>query len=130
MVKSEKFRVDTDIRANTNFDKEPLAKDFPIQLNLWYAQNDELTAKFKTTAAELPKENARFRRDCSKARYSYMCNVYFKNVDCLTTFLKKAMTDVEMVQHKVSGFDTVIYPYMLLDKAREIIGQVRGQQRA
>ena len=103
MVVSEKFRVDTDIRANTNFNKEPLAKDFPIQLNLWYGKNDDFTAKLKNTVAELSKANARIRKDSSKARYSYMCDVYFKDVDTLTAFLKKAMSDVQIGTRKNIG---------------------------
>lgn len=126
MVVPEKFRVDTDIRANTNFDKAPLAKDFPIQLNLWYGKNDDFTAKLKNTAAEFSKANARFRKDSSKARYTYMCDVYFKDVDTLTAFLKKAMGDVQMVQKKLLDDDQTIYPFMLLDKGREIMQKSRG----
>ncbi len=126
MVAFEKFRVDTDIRANMNFDKEPLAKDFPIQLNLWYGKNDDFTAKLKNTAAELTKSNVRFRKDSSKARYSYMCDVYFKDVDTLTAFLKKAMSDVQMIQEKALDGEATIYPFMLLNEGREILQKNRG----
>ena len=126
MVVPEKFRVDTDIRPNTNFNKEPLAKDFPIQLNLWYGKNDDFTAKLKTVAAELSKSNARFRKDSSKARYTYMCDVYFKDVDTLNAFLKKAMGNVQMVQEKALEGETIIYPFMLLKEGREILQKIRG----
>ena len=126
MVAFEKFRVDTDIRANTNFNKEPLAKDFPIQLNLWYGKNDDFTAKLKNTVDELSKSNVRFRKDSSKAHYSYMCDVYFKDVDTLNAFLKKAMSDVEMVQKKLLDDDKTIYPFMLLKEGREILQKNRG----
>lgn len=130
MVVLAKFNVDTDIRANTNFDKAPLAKDFPIQLNLWYGKNDDFTTKLKNTADELSKANVRFRKDSSKARYTYMCDVYFKDVDTLTAFLKKAMSDVQMVQKKLLDDDKIIYPFMLLDKGREILQQNRGMAMA
>ena len=130
MVAFEKFRVDTDIRANTNFNKEPLAKDFPIQLNLWYGKNDDFTAKLKNTVDELSKSNVRFRKDSSKARYSYMCDVYFKDVDTLTAFLKKAMSDVEMVQKKLLDDDKTIYPFMLLKEGREILQKSRGVMKS
>lgn len=125
MVAVEKIIVDTDIRPNTNLDKEPLAKDFPIQLNLWYGHNDSFTSKLKAVAAELSKANARFRKDSSKARYTYMCDVYFKNVDALNAFLKKGMSNVEMVQKKLLDDDQTIYPFMLLDKGREIMKKNR-----
>ncbi|MBL7815397.1 MAG: hypothetical protein JNL70_10310 [Saprospiraceae bacterium] len=70
MVTIEKIIVDADIRPNTNLDKEPLAKDFPIQLNLYYCHNNLFTNKLKTTAAELSKANVRFRKNSSKARYN------------------------------------------------------------
>lgn len=126
MVAPEKFRVDTDIRANTNFNKEPLAKDFPIQLNLWYGKNDNFTAKLKNTVAELSKSNVRFRKDSSKARYTSMCDVYFKDVDTLTAFLKKAMSEVQMVQEKALEGEVTIYPLMLLKEGREILQKNRG----
>ncbi len=86
MVQSLKLRVDTHIQSNENFDKEPYSKDFPIQLNLWYAKNDELTAHFKKVATELSKDNVRFRRDSSKAKHNYLCDIYFKDTDTLNVF--------------------------------------------
>lgn len=129
MVAIKKIIVDADIRPNTNLDKEPLAKDFPIQLNLWYGHNESFTSKLKAVAAELSKATVRFRKDSSKARYTYMCDVYFKNVDALNVFLKKGMSNVEMVQKKLLDDDQIIYPFMLLDKGREITQRGRGVMR-
>ncbi len=130
MVKPLKLRVDTHIQANENFDKEPYAKDFPIQLNLWYAKNDDLTAHFKKVAVELSIDNVRFRRDSSKARYTYMCDIYFKDADTLNAFLRKTMHNIDMVEEKILEGEKTIYPYMFLDKARKIIEQSRGAMRA
>lgn len=130
MIQPLKLRVDTHIQANGNFDKEPCARDFPIQLNLWYAKNDELTAHFKKVAAELSKENVRFRRDSSKARYTYMCDIYFKDADSLNTFIRKAINNIDMVQEQVLGGEKTVYPFMLMSEAREIIKQSRGAERA
>ncbi|MBL7815396.1 MAG: hypothetical protein JNL70_10305 [Saprospiraceae bacterium] len=59
-----------------------------------------------------------------------MCDVYLKDVDTLTAFLKKAMSDVEMVQRKALEADETVYPFMLLDKGREITQRGRGVMRS
>ncbi len=130
MTHFEKIRVDTSVKANENFDKEPSAADFPIQLNLWYSKNEELTAKLKATVSEISKECARFRKDTSKARYSTMCNIYFKDADSLNKFMKRSMSNIDMVENMVMDSQKKIYPYMLLDAAREIVREGRAGQRA
>ena len=130
MTYFEKIRVDTSVKANENFDKEPSAAGFPIQLNLWYSKNDELTAKLKATVSGMSKECARFRKDTSKTKYSTMCDIYFKDADSLNKFIKRGMSNIDMVENKVMGSEKKIYPYMLLDAAREIVREGRAGQRA
>lgn len=84
--------------------------------------NRHLADEIKELTKNIPKDDFRYRKNESKYA-GISINIYLKNADNIRP-IANGLKDKALFRDQAIGDDQPVYPYQLLDKAREIIKEL------